>query len=127
MTDNNVENKNMEDSSTETRDEEWPIEEYRYISHVEDDPMVFQRYFNKLQEAVDATCVLIADRMDRNGAGDGVVYDRVEQRIVACMEGGVENGRSTTAVEINHIPAPNFLQHCARVVEGWASGEISSL
>ncbi|GGN62652.1 hypothetical protein GCM10011349_46490 [Novosphingobium indicum] len=119
--------KKMESISTKTHHDEWPIEEYRYISHVEDDPMVFQRYFNKLQEAVDATCMLIVDRMELNGAGDGVVYDRLDRRIVACLEGVGENGGGTTAVEINHIPAPDHLQRCARVVENRASAEISSV
>lgn len=86
----------------------------RYISHVEDDPMVWQKTSDDLSEMLKDTKEFVGHRNNVNGAGEGVVIDTHTDRIVACFE----------------IPMPDDPIEEKRVVEvvkRWFSGEVCSI
>jgi hypothetical protein len=56
---------------------------YRYLSHCEDTPFFMTTRLSTLEEATAATIQWVKDRLQSNGCGDGLVYDRHENEIVA--------------------------------------------
>ncbi|VWX53928.1 hypothetical protein [Novosphingobium sp. 9U] len=119
-------NKNFQSNAKEF--DEIPLpNEHRYVSHVEDDPMVWQQKFSSLEEAIDATRAVVVERMVRNGAGEGMIYDRADRRIVASCKPDVEGGRFYGNVQVSHFPSPEHLVHCARVVEGFDAQTLTSI
>lgn len=107
--------------------EKHSCEHGRYISHVEDDPQVWQSSFATLDKAINATRALVTERMVRNGAGDGVVYDCIERRIVATCDAHITDGTFCGSLQVDYHPSPKHLARCAEVVEGWRSGSIVSI
>lgn len=103
-------------------------EQLRYISHLEDDPMVWSGSFADLEEAVIANCRAIRIQLSA-GSGDvaGAIYDREEKRIVAYCDPWSQDVIQHHGVTVTRFPNPDFLQRCARVVEGFESGELKGI
>ena len=57
----------------------------RYVGHVEDDPIVWQKSSDDIDEMIAHTEAMVRDRNIANGAGEGVVIDTLSNRIVACF------------------------------------------
>lgn len=57
----------------------------RYLSHVEDEPMVWQKSSDDVDELIMCTEALVRRRNMENGAGEGVVIDTMTKRITACF------------------------------------------
>ena len=55
----------------------------RYLSHCEDEPIALTNRYRTLEEATAVTIRRVETRLERNGCGHGLVYDRLEGRIVA--------------------------------------------
>ena len=66
-------------------DTQIPKVEYgaRYIVHVEDEPLFLRREFNRIDEAVASLQSSVLERLQKNGCGDGLIYDRKSNRIIA--------------------------------------------
>lgn len=63
----------------------------RYISHIEDQPQLWQRRFENIGEAVQACHDAVVLQEIRNGCGDGLVVDTLAKRIVCVFDGCVKN------------------------------------
>lgn len=65
--------------------------ERRYVGHVEDEPMVWQKSSDDLDELIVCTEALVCRRNVENGAGEGVIIDTMTKRIVACFGMDIPN------------------------------------
>ena len=62
----------------------------RYLCHVEDQPMLWQRRFESVGEAVQGCHDAVARRRDENGSGDGFVIDTLAGRVVCVFDGSAQ-------------------------------------
>lgn len=86
----------------------------RYLSHVQDDPMIWQKSSDDIDDVIAQTEAMVRRRNIENGAGEGVVVDSMTNRIVACF--GME--MPTDEIEEAHI---------VDVVTRWIDGELMPL
>ena len=64
------------------------LKELRFVVHVEDDPAVLQNEFDSYKAAAEACKDLVSMRINQNGCGNGLVFDRVEDSVVAVFRHG---------------------------------------
>lgn len=57
----------------------------RYIGHVEDAPMIWQKTSDDIIDIVTQTEAFVKRRIIENGSGVGVVIDTMENRVVSCF------------------------------------------
>lgn len=66
----------------------YPLEQTRFYSYVDDEPMKFGKDFDDLARAVAENFQCVAWRLRVNGAGEGLVYDRQDGCVVAAFTEG---------------------------------------
>lgn len=100
----------------------------RYISHVEDYPGAWSQSFSSMEEAISENCRAIDIHLD-NGSGDvvGAVYDRIEKRVVAYCNPWDRAVTKHGLVTVTRLPNPDFLERCARTIEGFQSGGFEGI
>ena len=63
----------------------------RYLFHVEDQPMLWQRRFESVGEAVQGCHDTVVRRREENGSGDGFVIDTLAGRVVCVFDGSTQD------------------------------------
>jgi hypothetical protein len=87
-------------------------EDARYVCYVEDEPQVWTRATDDLQQARESMKQLVDARIEANGAGSGVVVDTSDESIVETYNVAV--------------PAGDEAKRVVRVALGWHRGTITS-
>lgn len=88
--------------------------QHRYVSHIEDDPMVWQKTCDILNEILAETESMVVHRNKVNGAGEGLVIDMLDDRIVACF------GMTMPDTEKEE-------KRVIGVVKRWLRGDVTSI
>lgn len=95
----------------------------RYLSHMEDEPGFRTTRHRTVEEASEATIQGITERLDRNGCGDGLVYDRHEGKIVAIYghtgTTGTEEGGFDYEVGLIAFPDEDILAEMTILTAAW--------
>lgn len=60
------------------------LERGRYLGHVEDEPVLWQRQYRSMDLAEQETKACVLDRLLKNGCGDGLVLDLCSLEVLSC-------------------------------------------
>ena len=81
----------------------------RFLSHCEDTPYFMTDRHATVEEATGATIKWVANRLQQNGCGDGLVYDREERKIIAVFGATetIQMNAGGTVHKVGIIPMPD--------------------
>lgn len=81
------------------------VKKGRYLGHSEDEPLLWQRQFDALGEAVEQTRSRVLDRLLQNGCGDGALLDLHSLEILTCFH-HAQTPDEDADIKVGEFPAP---------------------
>lgn len=94
----------------------------RYVCHTEDEPLLKSTRCDDIGQAMQHVYDHVAMRLNQNGCGDGLVFDRWTERIVAVF-GHVDTitigGQEVIVVGTKPMPTEAEQQRMRLLVEAW--------